>query len=186
MTKETKNKLTPDMLKLIVNIVIDKLREEEDSESQKRYDRRRANTRILLRNYRSLTAHCDSAIYDAIQMNEDAELAEILSVMNGNTRESFRIESIRESVARTRLIIDHIDKMLDIYKTYCEKSSKIEDKRRYRVIYSLFISDITMTAEQIANDEHVELRTIYRDIEVAIERITALIFGIDGLYLLKK
>ena len=38
-----------------------------------------------------------------------------------------------------------------------------------------------MTVKELANDNFVTERTIYRDIDIASERIAALIFGIDGI-----
>jgi len=71
--------------------------------------------------------------------------------------------------------------MIDLYRAYCEHSHKEEDARRYRVIYWLFLSDEHRTLEEIAEDEYVDKSTIYRDVDAALERLTALIFGIDGL-----
>ena len=96
------------------------------------------------------------------------------------------IESIRESVARTRLIIQHVNEMLAMYKIYCERSQRLEDMRRFRVIHGLYIAEQSKSADEIADEECVETRTIYRDIDAAVERLTALIFGIDGLDLIKK
>ena len=38
-----------------------------------------------------------------------------------------------------------------------------------------------MTVTQIAELEHVDRRTVYRDIEDAIEKISSLIFGVEGV-----
>ena len=39
----------------------------------------------------------------------------------------------------------------------------------------------TMTAQDIAADEHVDVRTVYNDMNEAISALTPRIFGIDGL-----
>jgi hypothetical protein len=184
--KSNKWGLDDDLLQRITNCIIDKHREDETAASKARYDRKRANTKLLLRNYRSLSVHCESAIYEASHMGDEMDLAEILELMSGNRRESFRIESIRESAARTRLIIEHVNEMLEHYHIFCERSTKPEDARRYRVIYDLYIADVTKTPDEIALIESIDPRTVYKDIDSAVERLTALIFGIDGLHLLKK
>ncbi len=49
------------------------------------------------------------------------------------------------------------------------------------VINGLYIKEPPMTVKELANDNFVTERTIYRDIDIASERIAALIFGIDGI-----
>ena len=46
------------------------------------------------------------------------------------------VESIRTSAKRTALMVQHIDKMLDVYRIYCSKISD-RDKRRYKIIKDL-------------------------------------------------
>ena len=53
--------------------------------------------------------------------------------------------------------------------------------RRYRTICRLFIEDDVWTAQDIAADEHVDIRTVYNDTNEAITALTPRIFGIDGL-----
>ena len=38
-----------------------------------------------------------------------------------------------------------------------------------------------MTAEELAQREHIEKRTVYKDIKAAMRPLSALIFGIDGI-----
>jgi hypothetical protein len=183
MGKGQQKKLDSDTLKEITSYVIAKLREEENNTAKFRYDKRRANTKMLLRNYRSLADHCESAIYDASQADDDTSLADVLELLGGSRAASLKVESIKESAARTRLIVDHITKMLELYRAFCEHSTRPEDMRRYRVITHMYFSRYPKTAEELAAIESVEARTVYRDVDAAVERLTALIFGIDGLYL---
>jgi len=185
---KTAVKLDNDVLREITNIVIDRLREEEKAAAKARNDRRKANTKLLLRNYRSLVDHCESATYTASQVDTDDgySLAEILELVNGNVSDRLKVESIRQSTIKTKIIIDHIDTMIDLYKTYCDRSPKEEDRRRYRVIYWLYLDHEPKTADELADEEYTEKRTIYRDISMAVEQLTAFIFGIDGINLLTK
>jgi hypothetical protein len=184
--KSEKQKLDPAILKELANFVIERLREEETSRAKERYDSKLANVKMLLRNYRSLSDYAQNAIYDAAQVDEETEFYDILELMGADRRTGLKIESIRESAVRTRLIIDHVDNMLDLYKLHCERSPKDEDRRRYRTVYAMYISPEVRTAEQISEDEFVGRSTVYRDIDDATEQLTAMIFGIDGLYLMKK
>ena len=179
-------KIDKETLKTLADHVIDRLRTEEISFAKSRYDKRRANVKLLLREYGALVDHCRSAIYDIEDIENEDSLATILDLMSGNRIENFRIESIKKSAIRTRIIIEHINEMVDLYRIYCEKSPKSEDVRRYRVIYFAYLADDTMSIDEIADMESTDKRTIYRDIDIAAERLTALIFGIDGLYFMDK
>jgi predicted DNA-binding protein YlxM (UPF0122 family) len=178
-------RIDPNLLKAITGYVIDRLREEERTAEKSRHNKKRANVKLLLRNYRSLSEHSEGAIYDAAQAENDLDLIGVLDLMKSG-RESIGIDSIRSSVARTRLILDHINEMLEIYKRYCDRSPREEDRRRYRVVYDMYISPEPMTLDEIAAKENIDRSTVYRDVEAASERLTALIFGIDGLDLMKR
>jgi len=178
-------KLTSELIQEIVTCVVIAVREEDESRIKERYDRKRSNTRMLLRNYRSLCDHSKSAIYELSQANDyDLGLDDILELMGA--RDSIQLESIKTSAAKTKAIIAHVDLMLELYKSYCKKSKKPEEMRRYRTIKDMYLAAVPKSAEEIAEKESVDVRTTYKDISAAIERLTALIFGIDGLHLLKK
>lgn len=90
------------------------------------------------------------------------------------------VVSIKDRVARTELMIEHIDAMLEVYKKDCNRSP--EGQRRYRVIYWMYLSeDESKTAEDIAEMENVVVRTVFRDIKTAYEELAVLFFGIDGV-----
>ena len=182
MTKKAL-KIDADTMNMIVDSVLDRLRKKEAADTKARHKRLRANTKRLLNNYRALKCHCENAVYDADTLEEDGgyTFAEIIDIVNGSGGSSFKIESIRQSTVRTKIIIDHIDTMVDLYKAYCDTSQKEEDSRRYRVIYWLFLSDEPLTHAEVAKDEHITISTVYKDVDAAAERLTALIFGIDGL-----
>lgn len=101
-------------------------------------------------------------------------------MMPGRSSNGF-VESIKRSAARTATIVRHIDTMLRLYQIYCYQYGTNEDTRRWRVIDGLYISDERMTVPELAEQEGVVERTIYKDIDVACERISALMFGIDGI-----
>jgi len=148
-----------------------------------RYDKRLRNTKLLLRNYRMLKEHIAGSAFDAgevkEQMREDA--IDILDLMWESADLTAYVESLKNSVERTRTIMAHIDEMLGFYEMYCLKNKKEEERRRFRVTKMFYIDEETFTAEEIAEIEHIDKRTVYRDIESAVEKISALIFGIDGL-----
>ena len=179
----TAKRLDAALVKEITNCVIDRLREEEKKAAITQQDKRRAGTKLLLKNYRILVDHIESAVYTPSQVDVDdgLSLAEIIELINGSSSERLKVESIKQSSVKTKIIITHINTMLEFYRTYCERSPKEEDMRRYRVIYWLYLDSDPKSVEELAAEEKTNERTIYRDVSAAIEQLTVLFFGIDGI-----
>jgi hypothetical protein len=176
-----KEALTPAMKKEIVELVIETYQKEQEKAKKAIMDRKLYNTRLLLVNYRGLAANCESAIYEASQCEED--VYDILeNLMSGRTTETtIRVESIRMSAAKTKVMIEHINKALEDYENYCLRSNKDEEMRRCRVIKALYVTPEAMTAEEIAAKENIDISTVYKDVKAATRRLTPRIFGVDGL-----
>ncbi len=178
---------TTDIIKLAseagAKAALETLEKEKKKSLKEWHDRRLFNTKLLLKNYRMLNEHINSAVYESEKlddcMGESAE--DILELMWQATDTSTVVKSIKESVERTKTIMAHVNTMLELYETFCEKSTKEEDCRRWRVTKMMYISPEIISAEEIAKREHIEKRTVYRDVEASVERISALIFGINGL-----
>lgn len=84
-----------------------------------------------------------------------------------------------KSAAYTRTLVHHVRRMLDFYKRCCEVSQKPEDARRYRVIYFSYLAEPEeqLTFQQIAEQEMVDISTIYKDHKLALRQLSALFFG---------
>ena len=118
--------LTADQRKEIVGLAvtagIKAYRDEATKHRKEIYDKRLYNTKLLMRNYRDLKEHADKAVFDA-STAEDEDVYEILNLMSEWVREeASTVDSIKKSAARTRLIMDHINEMLQIYQAACERS----------------------------------------------------------------
>lgn len=170
-----------------VKAAADRMEEEWKKDRKGRYDRRLHNTRLLLKSYRVLKHHALDAIHTGAQAN-DAISENAVDILDDLEKLGLRtvddrlyIESIKRSQQRTRIIIEHIDEMLRYWRIDCEQSGKEEALRRYRIIMDTYISDDQMTAEALAQREHIEKRTVYKDIKAAMRPLSALIFGIDGI-----
>lgn len=161
-------------------VAMETLEKERQRDRREMADRRLRNTKLLLRNYRTFLAHVDNAVYTVEDYGETAE--EILEdlMMPGRDNSLF-VESIKQSVARTATIVKHMKAMMDLYKAYCSMSGTPEDERRWRVVDGLYIGENRRSIPELAKDEGVVERTIYKDIDIACERIAALMFGVDGL-----
>lgn len=153
--------------------------EELKSSQKKRGDRRLHNTKLLLRNYHMLKIHAENSVFGRTQMKESA--ADILEDMMNIYNDEVIVKSICESATRTAIIVSHINTMLDIFKVCCDKSSNELDSRRYAIINGLYISEPKMTRKKLANEWNISIDTTYSDEKIAIERLSALLFGVDGL-----
>ena len=167
-----------------VKAAADRMEEERRKARKGRYDRRLHNTRLLFKNYRALKHHALGAVHTGAQANEKIEenAVDILEELDDErVDDRLYIESIKRSKQRTRIIIEHIDEMLRYWKIDCEQSGKEEALRRYRIVFATYIGDDQIAAEDLARREHIEKRTVYKDIKAAMRPLSALIFGIDGI-----
>ena len=170
-----------------VKAATDRIEEERKKERKGRYDRRLHNTRLLLKNYRVLKHHALDAVHTGARANEviSENAVDILDDLESmgfrKVDDRLYIESIKRSQQRTRIIIEHIDEMLRYWRIDCEQSGREEALRRYRIVVDTYISDDQMTAEELAQREHIEKRTVYKDIKAAMRPLSALIFRIDGI-----
>ncbi len=159
---------------------LETLEKEKKKVKKSRYDRRLRNTKLLLRNYRMFKEHTKNAVFETSDLDENAiDILDMIYEYSGN--DDLYVESIKRSVTRTSIILTHVRDMLRLYEAYCMNSPKPEDQRRYRVIEALYISDNPMTIKEVAKQECIDERTVYKDIDAACEKLSALIFGIDGM-----
>ena len=149
---------------------------------KKQYDWKYQNTKLLLRNYRRLNAYYRNAIFSIEDAEEaDESFEDIMRSMGRPTDEEIFVESIQKNYLATRIIMTHVNKMLDCYEIMCERSNRQDDKRHWRVLEGLYLSENYTTAEQIAKQEHIDKRTVYKDIDVCAADLTALFFGVGGI-----
>lgn len=148
--------------------------------SKGRADRRLRNTKLLLRNYRMLKGHAEESVFGRAQMGESA--LDILESMMSIYDSEVVIESIKRSATRTAVIVSHIEAMFGLYDAYCEKSRNPDiDRRRYETLWDMYMAADTLSAKEIAEKQHVSRDTVYADLKASMEKLTALIFGVDGL-----
>ena len=154
--------------------------EAELKDRQKKYrDKRYHNTKLLLRNYRMLQINAENSVFGRSQMEESA--ADILDNMMNMYNDEVIVESIKTSATRTAIIVSHVKTMILMYQICCEQSGNEIDKRRYDIIYGLYISDPKITRKELMDKWNISSDTTYTDEKIAIERLSALIFGVDGL-----
>lgn len=150
---------------------------------KQQHDRRFHNTKLLLRHYRTLNEHYKHAVFDiGAAENADEDFADIMQAMSSSiSDEDLYVESIKQSCLRTKIIMAHVNKMLDIYKIMCEQSDRRDDARHWRVLEAIYISEEASTAGAVAQQEHIDKRTVYKDIDACVNDLTTLLFGIGGV-----
>ena len=176
--------LTPTLLKAISEAAAQKgveaYRKEVESQKAAAKDRRYHDTRLLLERYKGLEGHSKEAVQSASQVEDDLDLEELVDMMKGyDERYEATVPSVMKSAAYTRTLVHHVRRMLDFYKRCCEVSQKPEDARRYRVIYFSYLAEPEeqLTFQQIAEQEMVDISTIYKDHKLALRQLSALFFG---------
>ena len=162
------------------NEALKTFKQEQKKEYSRRADRRLWNTKLLLRNYRMLKEHAENSVFGRTQMEESA--LDILESMMSIYDNEIIIESIKRSATRTAVIVSHIETMFGLYAAYCDKSPNRDiEMRRYEVLWDMYMVENTLSVKEVAAKQHVSKDTVYTDIRMATEKLTALIFGVDGL-----
>lgn len=155
-------------------------KQEQKKEQGKRADRRLRNTKLLLRNYHMLKEHAENSVFGRTQMEESA--IDILESMMSFYDNEVIIESIKRSATRTAIIVSHIDTMFGLYEAYCNNAPNRDvEMRRYEVVWDMYMADDVLSAKEIAVKQHMSKDNVYADLRVATEKLSALMFGVDGL-----
>lgn len=140
----------------------------------KKNERAYKNTTTLLEGYTAMKAHCKSAIARAEETLTPSDLQTVLYEVF-NRRGLLQIETILASKRRTELIIEHIDKMLEIYRTTC-----INNNKRYcECVIDRYINDLTIA--EIAEKHNTVERNVYRWLDKGIDDLSIYLFGAYAL-----
>lgn len=167
-----------EIVSLASQVAIEQFQKEKERSRKAAQDKRLHNTKLLMEKYRGFVIHSQSAVYDATQVDDDLDLAALLDLMGcGEGENHLLVESVQESAARTRTLVHHIDRMLGHFKQECESSCRPEDERRCRIICAMYIDEKKKTAQELADEECVDISTVYKDVKAAMKQLSALIFG---------
>ena len=140
----------------------------------KKNERAYKNTTTLLEGYTAMKAHCQSAIAKAEDTLTPSDLQTVLYEVF-NRRGLLQIETILASKRRTELIIEHIDKMLDVYRTNCINN----DTHYCECVIDRYINDLTIA--EIAEKHNTVERNVYRWLDKGIDDLSIYLFGAYAL-----
>lgn len=161
---------------------IEAVAREQEKYRKRQYDWKYHNTKLLLRNYRRLKNYYENAVFTSGDTEgADESFEDIMRGVSGAASEKVFVESIQKNYITTRIIMNHVNKMLEVYEIMCRRSGRRDDKRHWRVLEGLYIADDYTTAGEIAKQEHIDKRTVYRDVDICVADLTALFFGVGGI-----
>lgn len=177
-----KEKLQESIVKVAAEVgsktALDVYTKQKEKEKRMRIDRRLRDTKRLMRSYREIKVHAGDAIASLSEVvNEDYEFFKDLMENTGK----IDVGAIVRSKARSAIMLTHIDAMLQAYEIICYNSKKPEEQRRYRVLESMCLMDEPIPVSEIAERENIDTRTVYKDLDAACEKMSALLFGIQWI-----
>ncbi len=175
-------------LEEVVKRVLNESEKQKKERAKKKRDRRLRNTDLLLRNYDNLITHIDHAVEDEKKLEEEDpeelfdEIEEEIGLDNDDEYEGVYINAIKRTRTRTKIIVKHIEIAIEFYKQKVKMLNNYNDKRRYEVIYKYYFEKkkIPVIAEELECSD----KTVSRDKRRAIEELSVLFFGIDGIKLI--
>ena len=179
LTKEEVEEMIAKAALAGASVAAETLEKAHQKEQKEMKDRRLHNTRLLLRNYRMLKESCSKAVYQKEHSEKTTEEV-IEELMSMKASDGVIVNSIKESAERTGIIISHVDRMFDVYRMYCGKYGE-KARRQYKVIKFMYITKERLSVAELAKKFNVSKVTIYDDIKIAEEQLSALFFGINGL-----
>lgn len=136
----------------------------------KKNERAYKNTTTLLEGYTAMKAHCKSAIAKSEDTLTPSDLQTVLYEVF-NRRGLLQIEAILASKRRTELIIEHIDRMLDVYKRQCAEKGK----PYYACMIKRFVNHEPVS--EIAKELNTVEKTVYNWSERGVEEWSVYLFG---------
>ena len=165
----------------IARLAITEYKKAEEKSRKERHNRNLRNTKKLMRIMPTLVEHSTSSISELSDVCDDDALDIILGMMKASAGDGdVHVESIRRSKARTRIMIDHIFQMVEAFRQESLKSKRDEVQRRFRVLEMMYLAENRLDADEIAEIEKIDRRTVYKDIDAACERLSYFIFGVDA------
>lgn len=129
------------------------------------------NTRLLMSNYNSLKEHVDKGIDSLKFAIDDGNYDEL-------SEDEIFILSIKRSKAKTLVMIAHIDMAMEELRKRQLREGAIE---KYFALEMFFIQE--MSYEQIQEQLNCGKNTPSRWVNQMINKLSVLLFGIDGLKL---
>lgn len=95
------------VIEIAVAAALEWQKKQQHKQNKFRHDKRLRNTRLLLKHYPLLKEHCEKAVYTETDNANAIDILDDIDKYEGKTY----IEAIKRSVARTKIIIQHIGRL---------------------------------------------------------------------------
>lgn len=161
-------------------VTLETLAKQKKKERRERRDCRLRNTRLLLEHLQQFDTHAHKSVYDVRKVLESAQNdPEGVYSQQLSGRQDVYLEGLAISAGRTETLVQQTKSMLELYRLQCEKGNA-EKQRRYRVLKSYSIDG--KNYQEIMAEESISKSTVFRDIDLAIEELSIMLYGADIFY----
>lgn len=167
------NVLSEDQIGLITSKVLEVHEKQKEVSEKKEKDKRLRNTKLLLQNYRSFKGYAERLEKNATEDWEGIEVEELLVFGEDLVR------SIRQSSQRTLVMVQHIDLALETLKYLYSLEKHPGTRRQYDILHTRYVNG--MKIDEIAEENGINNRNVYKAIDAATERLSIILFGVYGL-----
>lgn len=176
-------RLSQDEIKALCEQAVGNYIEKHELVKKEHQSRLLYNTKVLLENYRKLKRYIERAtanLEDVIAYNYPDYSLQVLEIL-GLRVEDQKSYTIAKGVAMTKILMNHVERMLHEYQTECENSGNPVMQRRWDVISKMYLEDQKMDTKRLAEKYCVDPRVIQADAKQGREDIKILLFGIEAL-----
>lgn len=167
MTKE-------EIIKLASETAIDIWDKRNESKQERVEKKLRENTKKLLKDYKKLKAHAEQAIESTCK-SKPSDLKLVIAEIF-DKRGYIKVRSIMESKERTEVMLNHINRMLEVYQKECKEEASL----KYELLRLYYIEH--KTEAEILATQPVGKTAFYDKLREAIDDMTLLIWGFSGAY----
>lgn len=161
-------------------VTMETLEGQRKKAKKERRDWRLRNTRLLLDHLQRFRDHATQSVFDVRKVLESAQNdPQGVYSQQLSGRQDIYLEGLAISAGRTEALVQQTESMLELYRLQCEKGNA-EKQRRFRVLkaYALEGEDYQLIAEK----ESISKSTVFRDIDLATEELSVMLFGADIFY----
>lgn len=138
-------------------------------------------TKKMLGSYRRMKA----TLYEEREFTEEEKIElrwkfieDLMSNSNALVSKSEAIITDEEKKRQENMYcIQCIENAVRLYGEECDKSSSEEGKRRYRELYAMYIADTPSTVPELAEEENISEKTVYKDLGIACSIIAVYLLG---------
>ena len=161
-------------------VTLETLAKQKKKARRERRDWRLRNTRLLLEHLQQFDTHAHKSVYDVCKVLESAQNdPEGVYSQQLSGRQDVYLEGLAISAGRTETLVQQTKSMLELYRLQCEKGNA-EEQRRYRVLAAHTLEG--KDYQQIMDEEAISKSTVFRDIDLAVEELSIMLFGADIFY----